>query len=253
MASPGVSSAPLPDAQTPLADALRPLRLPMTEEATKLAGVLAALQKYGLLLLTDARLPSVAGLVAGEPIRGSWWAHRQSHSIFRAAVRLAEHPDATTAKLVSHKVTFVHRKLWPALVAVGSAAELWQLQGLSPAARSLLARVKRAGCLRTDRLPGYRGGKSKALSRAARELEERMLVHGEEFHTESGAHAKWLESWAHWARRAGLRGKKLTAETAKKQLAGVVRALNEKFQAQAYLPWERRKVEQRRARPTSHG
>ncbi|MBI4461728.1 MAG: hypothetical protein HY653_02375 [Acidobacteria bacterium] len=225
----------------------------MTEQTAQLAAVLAALQKYGLLLLTDARLPSVAGLVAGEAIHGSWWAHPGSHSIFRVAVGLAAHPQVTSVKLVSGKVTFLHRRLWPALVAVAAAGEPWQRSALSRAARALLARVEGAGRLRTDRLPGYRGGKSKALSRAARELEDRMLVHGEEFHTESGAHAKWLESWAHWARRVGLRGKKLTAEAAKKQLTGVVRALNEKFQAQAYLPWERGKVEQRRARPTSHG
>jgi len=28
-----------------------------------------------MLLETDARLPNVASLIAGEPISGSWWSH----------------------------------------------------------------------------------------------------------------------------------------------------------------------------------
>jgi hypothetical protein len=32
----------------------------------------------------------------------------------------------------------------------------------------------------------------------ARELEQRLLVHSSEVHTESGRHVKVLESWAHW-------------------------------------------------------
>ena len=190
------------------------------QESAEFPRVWEELKRWGLLLLTDARLPSVASLVAGEPVRGSWWAHPQAHAIFRVASRLDEHPDVTVAKLVSGKVTYAHRKLWPALAALGSARESWQVQGLSRMGRALLARVLKEGQLRTDRLfrwrvpfdsaqdkpagagrEGSRGGKSKAVGEAARELERRLLVHGEEFHTETGAHAKWLESWGHWARR----------------------------------------------------
>ena len=42
----------------------------------------AALEDAGILLVQDATLPSVTTLVAGGPVRGSWWAHEQSHSIF---------------------------------------------------------------------------------------------------------------------------------------------------------------------------
>jgi hypothetical protein len=34
-------------------------------------------------------------------------------------------------------VTLVHRKLWPAVLAVGAAGEPWQLRGLSSAARAI--------------------------------------------------------------------------------------------------------------------
>ena len=36
---------------------------------------LKELKRYGLLLVTDARLPSLVALVAGAPVRGSWWSH----------------------------------------------------------------------------------------------------------------------------------------------------------------------------------
>jgi len=47
--------------------------------------VAALLVERGMLL-ESARgpIPNVAELVAGEPIRGSWWAHSASHAIFAA-------------------------------------------------------------------------------------------------------------------------------------------------------------------------
>ena len=44
--------------------------------------VLAELKEYGLLLQIAARLPNVCALVAGEPVRGSWW-HPRSHDKLR--------------------------------------------------------------------------------------------------------------------------------------------------------------------------
>ena len=63
-------------------------------------------------------LPNVAELVAGEPIRGSWWAHQCSHAIFDALNVLADSPDVVRTRLVNGKVTLIHRRLWPALVRV---------------------------------------------------------------------------------------------------------------------------------------
>jgi hypothetical protein len=69
------------------------------------------------MLLESARgpLPNVAEMVAGEPIRGSWWGHPASHAIFDALNSLAESPDVVRTRLVDGKVTLVHRRLWPAL------------------------------------------------------------------------------------------------------------------------------------------
>src|SRR5262245_54356158 len=78
-----------------------------------------ALTQHGMLL-ESARgpLPNVAELVAGEPIRGSWWGHPRSHAIFEAINRLAESPDVVRTRLVNGRVTLVHRMLWPALARV---------------------------------------------------------------------------------------------------------------------------------------
>jgi hypothetical protein len=72
------------------------------------------------MLLDSARgpLPSVAEMVAGEPIRGSWWGHPGGHASFDALNTLAEPPNVVRTKLVNGKVTLVHRRLWPALARV---------------------------------------------------------------------------------------------------------------------------------------
>lgn len=80
---------------------------------------MAALAEHGMLL-QSARgpLPNLAQMIAGEPIRGSWWAHPASHAIFEALNTLAESPDVVRTRLVNGKVTLIHRRLWPALVRV---------------------------------------------------------------------------------------------------------------------------------------
>jgi hypothetical protein len=76
-----------------------------------------ALIEHGMLL-QSARgpLPNVAELVAGEPIRGSWWGHPAGGAIFAALNALGGSPDVVRTRLVKGKVTLIHRRLWPALV-----------------------------------------------------------------------------------------------------------------------------------------
>jgi hypothetical protein len=72
------------------------------------------------VVLASARgpVPSVAEAVAGEPIRGSWWGHQRGHDIFRALSAIDDSADVLCFKLVAGKVTFVHRRMWPALVCL---------------------------------------------------------------------------------------------------------------------------------------
>jgi hypothetical protein len=197
---------------------------------------LNALQKYGLLLETDAKLPSVTSLVVGEPVRGPWWAHPQAHAIFQVNCLLADHADVLVARLLSRKVTFIHRPLWGAIFTIGSAREPWQIQDLSKPARALLERVARDAELRTDQMTG--GRRTASPGEAARELEGKLLVHSEQIHTEKGSHAKRLQTWQQWADRVGLIPDHLTSASAKQLLEAKLERLNQEFKAKARLPWQ---------------
>src|SRR5262245_59204708 len=94
------------------------------------ATLMAHLQTYGLLLQHDKVLPSLSTLVARTPVHGSWWAHPQAHTIYTLLNTLAAHPDVLTVKLLLGKATFIHRRLWPALLAVACAHEAWQFAGI---------------------------------------------------------------------------------------------------------------------------
>ena len=61
-------------------------------------------------------LPSLAEAVAGEPIRGSYWAHPKANDIFLCSRAIRKSADVLVCRLVGGKVTYVHRRLWPALV-----------------------------------------------------------------------------------------------------------------------------------------
>ena len=171
-------------------------------------------------------------------MRGSWWCHPLAQTIFRTNEQLEDHPDVLITKLVSSKVTFVHRLLWPELVAIGSERAEWQLKGLSAPARALLKAVDEQGLLRTDNLAWPNSIKTKPGD-AARELEKKLLIVASQIHTESGAHAKVLETWEHWAERVGGKLKKTSATRAMKSFEERLESLNMEFGAKAKLPWTR--------------
>ncbi len=74
-------------------------------------------EQHGVVL-ASARgpVPCIAEAVAGGPIKGSWWAHEHGQAIFDALTVVSESTDVKCFKLVDGKVTFVHRRRWPALV-----------------------------------------------------------------------------------------------------------------------------------------
>src|ERR1044071_1583285 len=136
---------------------------------------------------------------------------------------LEDHKDVLIMKLVSGKVTFVHRKLWGHIYSIGVAREEWQLKKLSPAAKRLLAALDDQGSLQTDQLGKELGPKP------ARELETRLLLHASQIHTESGAHAKVIESWPTWAKRAGFRQTAKSAVAARHFLEQRLAEMNKEF------------------------
>lgn len=197
---------------------------------------LQTLRRLGLLLETDARLPSVASLIAGEPVSGSWWSHAFGQKIFATLGQFADHRDVMFTKLISGKVTLVHRKLWPEILAIGTARAPWQMKGLSKSARNLLEMIDEQGSLRTDQIAWPKSGTAKP-GEAARELEKKLLIHAGQFHTETGAHAKLLESWEAWAKRVGFNGDTITIDEARGKMEERLQKLNKQFKAKAKLPW----------------
>jgi hypothetical protein len=85
-----------------------------TEVGTKEA--IAFVERHGVLLqAARGPVPSLAEAIAREPIRGSWWGHAKSREIFRAARAVCESPEVLVCKFINGKVTYVHRRIWPAL------------------------------------------------------------------------------------------------------------------------------------------
>ena len=209
----------------------------VANEANAYQEVLKTLKSTGVLLLSDKLLPSVTTIVAGEPVTGSWWSHPRSHQIYAVASRLGDSGDVTTVKLVLGKVTFVHRRLWPALFVAARSRGAWQCEGLSPKAESLLAAVDHEGRLRMDEWSATQPDAA-AWRRAAGELEERLLVHGFELHTERGAHTKALESWENWKKHSRMDGTMPDEGEARRSLENAADELSRGTGRRARLPWQ---------------
>jgi len=93
---------------------------------------LAFVQKHGVVLqAARGPVPSFAEYITGGPIKGSWWAHAMGHEIFELASAVSEHPDVLVCKLVQGKVSYVHRRLWPALVKLAARFDRAQLAQIS--------------------------------------------------------------------------------------------------------------------------
>ncbi len=207
------------------------------EETFAYQAVWQTLEHHGMLLEADAQLPSLASIVAGEPVRGSWWGHAKGHAIYHVAEELYEHADVIAVKLIAGKITYIHHRLWSALLSIGMAQESWQLDNLPDTARTLLEKVSKQHVLRADHLRNIESFKTKSLSEAIRTLEKRLLMYTESIHTETGAHAKILETWTEWANRVGFTEKLVKPEQGKKTFEDILTSLNKQFAAHARLPW----------------
>jgi hypothetical protein len=167
-------------------------------------------------------------------VRGSWWAHPRTHEIYAAYQALTDPERVLRCKLVEGKLTFVERRLWPALLSLATSGEPWQTERLPRAAEQLLERVARGGRIRTDEL----SPRPPRLADSVTRLERRLLLYTEDLHTERGSHARVLESWEHWARCMAVRPDR--PEEAKARLERAARALSPE-RALPSLPWAPRR------------
>lgn len=104
---------------------------------------LAFVERHGVVLqAARSSIPSLAEAVVGERIRGSWWGHPKGREIYSLAEAVCNSPDVLVCKLVEGKITYVHRRLWPALVKLASRfpraqlARVWNEHTPSGAHRS---------------------------------------------------------------------------------------------------------------------
>jgi hypothetical protein len=71
-----------------------------------------------VLISAKGPVPRLTEVIAGEPIKGSWWGHPKGQQIFTILESVTESEDVLVCRLINGKITLVHRRLWPALVRV---------------------------------------------------------------------------------------------------------------------------------------
>jgi hypothetical protein len=91
-----------------------------------------ALVKREGVVLESARGPvaNLAEALAGERIRGGWWGHPKGHDIFVATRAVRDSDDVLVCRLLGGKVTFIHRRLWPAVVRLAEKLKTSRLAAI---------------------------------------------------------------------------------------------------------------------------
>jgi hypothetical protein len=80
---------------------------------------LALLKQHGVMLeAARGPVPNLVDEIAGERLRGSWWTHPRAREMFEVTRAVRDSPHVLVTRLVNGRITYVHRRLWPALVRV---------------------------------------------------------------------------------------------------------------------------------------
>jgi len=198
-----------------------------------------ALERFGLLLQHDVELPSVTSLVAGKPIRGSWWGHPLGHAIYDLIGELEQRSGKLATKIIDAKVTYVHPRLWPAFLSLVQHDTSARVAGLPASAAALFAVVDCHAVLRADapEIPRELVGAPRELTKAIRALEARLLVHSDSLHTDTGAHVKLLRTWRRWCSDHAVRIAEIPVTAAKMELDSAVEALRAGGLRRPKTPW----------------
>ena len=82
------------------------------------AEALRFIERHGVVCESARRgaIPALADAIAGEPIRGNWWSHARSREIFAITRAVRETPQVLVCRIVDGKISYIHERLWPALV-----------------------------------------------------------------------------------------------------------------------------------------
>lgn len=125
-AKPAASKArPKAKPKKPAATKKRPVAKKRPAKTPVASRWVSFVEKHGVVLASaKGPVPSLAEAIAGEPIIGSWWSHAKAPIIFDALSEIDDDVDIRCFKLVDGKVTFVHRRMWPALVRLAREGRL---------------------------------------------------------------------------------------------------------------------------------
>jgi hypothetical protein len=133
------------------------------------AEALAFVRTHGVVLESaSGPVPSLTEAIVGGPIQGSWWGHKRSHEIFALTRAVRDCPEVLVCRLVGGKITYVHRRLWPALVR---AAERFPCKYLAKVHEKHTASGKHV----SDEV-AYPAWVSRELADQARELDEQSAL-----------------------------------------------------------------------------
>ena len=76
---------------------------------------------HGVVLQSAQGLePSLTIRIAGGPIRGSWWGHPMGQEIYRLIQNVHVSKAVLVCTLAGGKITYIHRRLWPAFVRLAN-------------------------------------------------------------------------------------------------------------------------------------
>ena len=62
---------------------------------------------------------------------GNWWAHPKGNDIFLLSRAIRSSSDVLVCRLVDGKITYIHRRLWPALVSFAGRFSKQRLAALN--------------------------------------------------------------------------------------------------------------------------
>ena len=89
---------------------------------------LAFVRQHGVVLASaKGSAPRLTEAIVGEDIKGSWWAHPESHRIYSILGAVTDSDQVLVCRLIDGKITLVHRRLWPYLVRLARRFEPEQL------------------------------------------------------------------------------------------------------------------------------
>jgi hypothetical protein len=78
------------------------------------------IRRHGIVLEAGAGpVPNLAEAVSGRS--GAWWSHPKGRLIFKLTRAVRDAADVLVCRLVGGKITYVHRRLWPALARLSGA------------------------------------------------------------------------------------------------------------------------------------